>query len=229
MNKQKVSNKKIVEKAELWRQDALTAPSAYRLYTYLPLSEIPEGIVARLDENAKKEWDEQISFEEIDADIDMYIRTILNNLANKRIMEAFLFIPVVLADLFILGKGVGRLEGKYRKHINDFADLAAYDRPLAEVEAVYDIAELVREAAKKVGIKLEYDLDEVVQEILIAAGWIDATTQELKQQLTVNQLDIDKLIDKALKEYEETTGESALKGVEEGIAEDEFSEEVGKN
>lgn len=208
----RITDKKLIRQSEVWRQNAVMAPAAYRLYVYTKVEYIPEEIAKAMKEEIIESWDEQISFENIEADIEMTMGAIFKSLANQKIMEAFLFIPIIIADIFVLQKGAGQLEGKYRIMLDEYADMVHYDRPLAEIDAIYSIAEFLKEVAKKINIKLTYDVDEIVSRIITQKDLINKSAQS-----SSGLGNLDEIINKALKEYEEATGESALKDVEEGV------------
>lgn len=221
---QLVSNKRLKKQAEIWLKDdkGLMTPAGYRLLVYLEIEDIPEDILEYMekqDPTALDNWNDHISFKDINTDIEMLITTIFNSLQKRTSMEAFMFIPVLLADLFVLNKGVSKLEGTYRKLINEFGEMYAVDQVLAEIDAITGIAELVKDIANRVGIKLQYDIDEVVTILL--------TDQQLMDKpLTMSGLD--SIIDKAMDDYEKATGKSAIEGVEKGVDTEALQKEIDK-
>lgn len=223
MSKQTITDKKLIKQAEIWRQDALMTPAAYRLYVYTKLENIPPEIVIMLEQEAVDIWDEQISFDDIDTDIELTIGRVFTSLASRRVMESFLFVPLLLADLFVLGKGASRLEGRYRKLINEYAAMTNYDRPLAEIEAIYALSDLMLEVAKKIDLNLNYDVEEVISEILLQQELLDKPNT-----LTNSNVNLSTIVDKALEDYEKETGKSALEDVEDGVDIEELQKEIDK-
>lgn len=221
---EKASLKRMKKQAEIWRQDALMAPAAYRLYVYMEIEHIPEEVLEYLNEEAIDSWNEQISFENIEFDIELTIKQVIQGLANRKAMESFLFVPILLADLFVLNKGVSQLEGRYRKLINEYAEMVKFDRPLAEIDAARGLGKLMNDIAKRAKIKLTYDVEEITFKIIEQQGLLDKASYADTPAANVEGLD--SIIDKALKDYEKRTGESALKGVEEGVNTEELEKEI---
>lgn len=214
----KQTTQKIKEKFEYWRKDPLTSPAGYRLLAYLPWEEVPEEIKGFMPENAEEEWNNNdITADELKKDLELTIKEIYLYLTKQLTVTAYMFVPVLLADIWILGKGTGQLEGQYRTSINAYGDRAQYDRPLAEAEAILSITDLIKKIAKKVDVELPMDLDELANRIIVDQDLLNKEHYEyIGNEIGdgINQNELDTLIDKALKDYEEETGESALHEIE---------------
>ena len=227
---QKVSDKKLVNQAEIWRKDAVMAPASYRLFVYTKLELLPEDIIESLEEEVKNTWDEQISFEGIESDLELTIRTIIHSVADKQVLAGFLFVPLLLADLFVLGKATGRIEGTYKQMINKYAEMVQYDRPVAEIDAIFGLTELIIEVAKKAALELPFDVSEVMTDIILQQDLINKqhVGKVVPSETAQVPTDFNSIIDKALQDYEDKTGVSVLEDIEDGADIEELEAELEK-
>lgn len=179
----------------------------YRLFTYVPWDAIPEEHKEFFDDEAKKVWDkdlDQFTSENIELDIKAEIHAILKVLVKRNITHSLGLIPIVLADAYVYGVGIGPLQGKLIKIVEDYKDYVGIDRDLAEQYAVLTTIDYIKELVGKIGIELDFDIDEVTKELM--DKYEKAT--EKQKQMAARQIQLDAAANKALaKDKKETSDE----------------------
>lgn len=194
------TNKTILRKINEWDGNPMLVAGMYRLFTYLPWSLVPEKYKEFFPAEAKETWDDDIGkvdLELLKQDIISEVRAILNVLAKRNVTHALGLIPMILADLFIIDRNIGAIQGHLSKIIADYKQNVDIDRELAEQLAMVDVIELLESIIKKASITLTFDFDKAVEQVLAAASKL------LEEQKDIVTPEIDKQIDQALKEYKE--------------------------
>lgn len=209
MINKKISDDKILEKAEQWELDGLTQPGAMRLYTYLELDKVPTHVIERLSDEAVEVWNDDLGVEDLEADIEVWIATAMTEFGKLNIVTGLTFVTPILADLYVLGHSVGGLEGRYRSLTKTFYRSVIKNRAQAEINIIKGISKLLKDAALKVGVKLSYDLDIVVQQIN-ERNELEKKALRKQGQGNVSQENLGAIIDKAIEEYDKETGGDLL-------------------
>ena len=204
--------KTILKQAEHFRNNALTSPAAFRLYIYVPWKDIPAEMKEYFSEAAEKDWEQEISLEDVEKDIEYFMATILETLSRRSTVQGLMLVPLVLADMFMLGVNTGAYEGRYHKIVNQYTEDIDFDSVLAEIDVLQGISKLLKDIANKLKIALEFDIEQVVRDII-----------ELHEKVAVQNQGPNQSIDEAIERYENVTGESLFEGIEDGV---DLSEEL---
>lgn len=202
------TTKELLRKAEQYRANALTAPAAYRLYVFVPWAKIPEDIKPHFSTEAAENWDSEITTEGLAADTELQIISILNALIKGKVVESLMFLPLIFADLYILGHGTSHYEGQYTKLVTTYAEDYEFDTIIADLDAIRGIGELLTQIIQKMGLDLEFDATEIVDKIL-AQIENQVETHNVSQGLNQG-------IDDAIQRYSELTGEDLLTEIDTG-------------
>jgi hypothetical protein len=199
------TNKTILRKINEWDGNPMLVAGMYRLFTYLPWELVPEKYKEFFPPEAKDTWDDDIGKVDLNVlkqDIVSEVRAILNVLAKRNVTHALGLIPMILADLFIIDRNIGAIQGNLSKIINDYKDNVDIDRELAEQLSMFNLIELLESIITKANIELTFDFDKAVEQVLEAANKL------LEEQKDIVTPAIDKQIDQALKEYKEKESEA---------------------
>lgn len=202
------THKVILRKINEWDGNPMLVAGMYRLFTYLPWALVPEKYKEFFPEEAKDKWDEDLDNFDLallKQDIESEVRAILNVLAKRNVTHALGLIPMVLADLFIVDKNIGKIQGELSKIINDYKYNVDIDRQLSEQLAMFDLIELLRTIITKAGISLSFDFDKASDQVVEAANKLFEDWQNDNNIVTP---DIDQQVDQALKEYKEKESEA---------------------
>lgn len=166
MRKQKA----ILSLVDEWKKEPLLVTGLYRLFTYLPWKEIPKEYHSWFPAEAKKDWNKDLKgFKEshIALDVQTQIVAILNALDKKNIIQTFSILPIMLADVYVYGKSVDKLQEELINTTNDFANaVTTAGRGLAEVAAIYSLVDMLKEVQLKLDLKLDFSIDEQLDKII---------------------------------------------------------------
>lgn len=164
------TQKAILKKIKEWEGNPMLVAGMYRLFAYLPWVLVPDKYKEFFPEDAKDTWmkDEgNYKEEEILQDIESEIRAILNSIAKKNVTNSLGLIPMILADLFIINKQVGGLQGQLAKTINTFKENIELDRNLAEQLAMFEIFDILRNIIKKAKLKnMSFDFEKALEQVV---------------------------------------------------------------
>lgn len=202
------TNKSILRKISEWEGDPMLVAGMYRLFVYLPWDLIPDKYKEFFKEDAKDNWDNDLEAKanekSIYQDIESEIRTILQELPKKNIINCLGIIPMLLADAFIIGHNVGTIQGKLFSIINRYKSNITIDIGLAEGLAIHEVLELLKEIESKFKLKLSFDLDKASEQVLDAVNKVQKDIVSAKGKLGK---DIDKAVDEALRKEKEQKNE----------------------
>lgn len=176
------THKSILKKINEWEGNAMMVAGVYRLFTYLPWDQVPEKYKSFFPEEAKEKWDDDLgkyNEEELKLDIEAEIRALLNVLAKKNITNALGVVPMILADVFVIGKPTGALQGKLLKVITTYKDILELDRTLAEQLTMFEIFDIVETIVKKASLKLSFDLQTAIEQVKTAALKVDESNTNI--------------------------------------------------
>jgi hypothetical protein len=114
--------------------------------------------------------------------------------------NAFGIVPMMLADLFMMDKKVGPLQGKLFKIINTYKDHVTLDRQLAEQYAMFEIFDLLKAITKRADIKgtMMFDIDKAFDQVIEASQKIN---QDVSNAVVTPEMH--EKIDEALKKEKE--------------------------
>lgn len=205
------THRAILKKIKEWEGNPMLVAGLYRLFAYLPWDLVPDKYKEFFPEDAKDTWmkdDGQYTEEELKQDIESEIRAILNTIAKKNITNSFGIVPMILADLYMMNKRTGALQGQLNKTINTFKDNVELDRKLAEQLAMFEIFDLIRAIIKKAGIEKQmlFDLDKAIDQVVEASQKIENDVSNVKMTPEMHEK-----IDEALeKEKEAEEGEDTI-------------------
>lgn len=210
--------KQILREAKRFRQKALTAPAAHRLYVFVPWADIPKDVKSffLFPEEVIENWDKELSTDGLKVDIELQIISILNQLSKRNIVQALMFTSMILADLFMLGKNKDDYEFHYFIAAENYKEDLGGPTLTADIYAISTIGELLLDIAKDLELELEFNIEEIIEEILLSI------VNKIAEQGA--SIGIHAGIDAAFDKYKEITGEDLLAD-EEGDEEDESKEE----
>lgn len=207
----KVTTKQILRKVDSWSGNPLWSLGLYRLFIYIPWDSIPSKykesaeFKAAFKEDIISKWDENL--DELDKgveyDLGEYIKVIFINILSRQIVRAFGLLPVIYADLFILGNKVDGRLGNLSKTIKEYLNYIKKDREAAEALAMYKISEELMYIIKTFNIPTKYEPETILSKV----------NKEIEKLLDkspeVNNVSasILKQVDDALDAYEKATGE----------------------
>lgn len=179
------THRAILKKIKEWEGNPMLVAGLYRLFAYLPWDLVPDKYKEFFPEDAKDTWmkdDGQYTEEELKQDIESEVRAILNTIAKKNITNAFGIVPMILADLYMMNKRTGALQGHLNKTINTFKENVELDRKLAEQLAMFEIFDIIRAIIKKAGIEgqMVFDLDKAIDQVVEASQKIENDVSNVK-------------------------------------------------
>jgi len=197
------NHKSILRKVKEWEGNPMLVAGLYRLFAYLPWDLVPDKYKEFFPEDAKEAWikDDGIhSIEELKMDVESEVRAILNTIAKKNITNSFGLVPMILADLFIMEKRTGPLQGRLFKIIETYKENINLDRTLAEQYAMFEIFDLLKAIVKKAGIEKEmlFDLDKAIDQVVQASQKINSDVSNL----TITP-EIEEKVEEAIKKEKE--------------------------
>lgn len=135
--------REVIKNKNLLKSDKVAA-SFIELFSFLPLSDLPEKFVSTLTEEARQNWDRISSVNaEVDLDADIkdelaYLRRLLN---NGHISETIYRTPRVLSLVWVKGY-----------------DVSKFDRDLLNIECGNHSARDIKRRLNRLYIKLEETL-----------------------------------------------------------------------
>jgi hypothetical protein len=159
----------ILKKVEHWKLYPMMVTGIYRLFTYLPFEDIPKEYKEFFPEDAKDSWaDDLKNFgrEEIETELIVEMRALLQILAKRNIINALGVVPMLFADMYMANYGVSSFQGKLLKITKTFQEVVNVDRSLAEQLAMQEIIELLKEIIKKMNLKVPFDMDKVLEQMV---------------------------------------------------------------
>lgn len=179
------THRAILKKIKQWEGNPMLVAGLYRLFAYLPWDLVPDKYKEFFPEDAKDTWmkdDGTYTEEELKQDIESEIRAILNTIAKKNITNSFGIVPMILADLYMMNKQTGALQGQLNKIINTYKDNVDLDRKLAEQLAMFEIFDLLRAIIKKAGIKgqMVFDFEKAIDQVVEASQKIENDVSNVK-------------------------------------------------
>lgn len=193
------THRKILKKIAEWEGNPMMVAGLYRLFTYLPWEKVPEKYKEFFPPEAPETWDDDLdkhTEEELKLDVEAEIRAMLNVLAKRNITNSLGIVPMILADVFVMDKPAGPIQGQLLTTIQMYKENVYYDRYLAEQLAMFDIFEMIGKIVKKAKINLSFNLDQAIKQVIEAAT-------KLKEDQDVVTPEVDIKVDQALKEYNE--------------------------
>ena len=211
------TQKNILKKINQWEGNAMMVAGLYRLFTYLPWEKVPEKYKEFFPPEAHEKWDEDLdkyTEEELKLDVEAEIRAMLNVLAKRNVTNSLGIIPMILADLYVMDKPIGPIQGKLLSTIELYKENVYFDRYLAENLAMFDIFEMLTEIVKKAKLKLSFNLDQAMLQVVEAAT-------KLKQDEEIVTPEVDMQVDQALKDYKKIKeiSDEAIEEYEEALVE----------
>jgi len=197
------THRAILKKIEDWEGNPMFVAGLYRLFAYLPWDLVPEKYKEFFPEDAKDTWmkdDGDYDVEEIKMDIESEIRAILNTIAKKNITNAFGIIPMIFADLYMMDKRTGSLQGQLNKIISTYKENVELDRKLAEQLAMFEIFDLLRTIIKRTGIQgqMVFDMEKAIDQVIEASQKIENDISNAKVTPEIHEK-----VDEALKKEKE--------------------------
>lgn len=162
------SKDEILRKIEETRDDALTAPAAYVLITYLKWADVPEKYKELYREKAaeiknidlEEFWDEEeITKLSWESHIQQQIMQILQEIAKGNLTVALGIIPTIIANLWVAKINTKHIENMYMTIVQTFTDYVNLNRPEAEIDAIITIADLLNQVVKKARINLGVNIN----------------------------------------------------------------------
>lgn len=153
-----------------WKGNQLLVTGLYRLFTYIKWENISKEYQEHFPPEAKEKWNEDLKdYKEhhILLDIQTEMVSVLNALDKKNITQAFSVIPIMLADTYVYGKPIVKLQVALINATNQFIkNVGTAGRELAEVAAIYDIVDILKEVKKLLKLNLNFDIDEQLDRII---------------------------------------------------------------
>jgi hypothetical protein len=162
------TQKEILRKVELWKDNPMFVSGLYRLFTYLPWSKVPEEYKEFFPKEAAEMWDNDLDLygnHEVKQDINSEIRAILQVLVKKNITHGIGLVPMILADIYANGNGITIFQGRLSKITDAYKENISYDRELGEKLATFEVIDLLKEISIKLNIDLSFDIDVVVEQL----------------------------------------------------------------
>lgn len=161
--------KTILDKVKSLKNNAIMSPAIYRLLTYVKWESIPEEYKSFFPEAAKTVWNDDLKLfkiENILLDLDTELKAVYKILMNRYIVQATALIPIILADVFILGYPITRYETKLKKLIDTFIDNLEYGRNNTEYAAMLDIIDLLEQIVYTLDLEIKEDLVSIHKRLL---------------------------------------------------------------
>lgn len=158
--------KQILRKVEAISNNALMSPAIYRLLTYVDWELVPEKYKSFYPEEAKDLWDsdlETFKDDNVLLDLDTEIKAVFRALNNKLIIQALAFVPIVLADFYILGNPMDPYETRVKKLTDRFIkNTIELEKHYADYLAMLDIADLLEDIIEKGNLEIKEDLPTIL-------------------------------------------------------------------
>lgn len=189
------TEKTTLRKVKEWQSLPRLVTGMYRLFTYLTWENIPEEYKQFYPPEAKEVWNEDLKlFKEknIKLDIDAEIKAVFRGLFKKNITQVLSILPIILADVYMLGKPITKQQVKLNKITEEYLKHLEVDSDLAELVAIFDIVDLLTELSKLAEVNLEFNPRKMLDKIL---------AQNDIKDLSTLPSDIDKQVDAALAAY----------------------------
>lgn len=191
------TEKAILRKVREWANNPLIVIGIYRLFTYLKWEAIPEQYKSHFSAEAQATWNDDLeTFKEHDIrlDIGAEITAVFQSLFKHNTTQALSVIPIILADIYMLGKPTAKAQKMVINITNKFTKNFQVDPDLAQAYAVFEIVELLEYLIKLADITLPYSPQELLSKVL------EKSTAKAKSKNGLPK-DIDKQIDAALDAY----------------------------
>ena len=187
----KRGKKAILRKIDAWRDNPVMMTGIYRLLVYLEWDDIPEIYQEFFKEDHKKEFIEKgaSTLEFIEQDVELYVKTIFNELNKGNVVMSFSLIPPLLADLFVMGKGTDQLQARFIKIVDEYTYNWEFSIPFANMEVLVALADLVTTILSRMKIDLDLNLYEISDKILITSPHYVLDEEEEETKLSDETLE----------------------------------------
>ncbi len=187
----KRGKKAILRKIDAWRDNPVMMTGIYRLLVYLEWDDIPEIYQEFFKEDHKKEFIEKgaSTLEFIEQDVELYVKTIFNELNKGNVVMSFSLIPPLLADLFVMGKGTDQLQARFIKIVDEYTYNWEFSIQFANMEALVALADLVTTILSRMKIDLDLNLYEISDKILITSPHYVLDEEEEETKLSDETLE----------------------------------------
>lgn len=191
------TEKVILRKINEWKNNPMLVSGVYRLFTYLPWEKIPDEYKEFFPEEAKEKWNDDLKTytkENILLDIGAQINALVKVMAKKNITHSIGLIPMIMADIFMYGKSIIKIQTVLNKLIKEYKDYIMIDRNLAEQYSAIILLDLLRYIIKYVNIEFTYDFEDAAEKVM----------EKYKDKENIITKEVDEQINKALKDYDDT-------------------------
>jgi len=161
--------KSILKKINNWKKDPMLVTGLYRLFTYIPWKDVPKNYKQFFEKDAKKIWDDDLGtykYSDIKNDMIIQIKGILRSLTSRNFVQTIGIIPMLLADMYMLGNSVDYLVKRVKTLSDEYIEYIDLDRESAENYATLEIADILKEVVKVNRLELDFEIDVIVNRIL---------------------------------------------------------------
>jgi hypothetical protein len=182
----------ILKRVDFWKNDPMLVSGVYRLFVYLKWESIPHEYRAFFEEGAEEKWDDgENNPDTIMMDVKAMTYALVKILAKKNVTQGLGMVPMILADVYVLGNSTDKYQGELSKVLKNYKEYVDYGRDLSEEYAIRGILDILYEITHDLKIKHDFDFNQAVENIL---------EQFKKKQVEITP-EIDQDVDKALEEY----------------------------
>lgn len=195
--------KQILRKVDAISKNALMSPAIYRLLTYVDWESVPEKYKSFYPDEAKDVWNNDLDTfkeENVLLDLDTEIKAVFTALNKKLIIQALAFVPIVLADFYVLGNPMDPYEVRVKeltdRYIKNTVEL---DRHHADYLAMLDISDLMSDIIEKGNLDLKEDLPTILITVY------DKYTEDLNKYEVYKS--VEEELDARIEESQEGTSE----------------------
>lgn len=200
----KRTTQEILEKAEQFRENALTAPAAYRLYIFVPWANIPEDIKPHFKDEVHEDWDKNITTEDLDVDIKINLIGVINDLIKTNSVAALYVISNILADLYMMGIDTLEYEAWFETTCEFYTNDLKEDPEFAGITLINSLSPMLAEIMELVDPDSEINVAAILEEL------VGKLVEKVEKQ---NHTDLDASIDAAFAKHKEQTGEDLLQDI----------------
>lgn len=175
------TEKTILRKVEEWQNNARLIPGVYRLFTYIKWESIPDKYKEFFPKDAKDTWNDDLKDfkeEHVRLDIDAEIKAVFRGLFGKKIMQSLSIMPIILADMYVIGTPVAKAQAMLNKITDNYIEYTSVDIKLAEANAIFEITELLTYIIKVTKLKTNFKPEDILNKIIIE-NKLDNLTNEL--------------------------------------------------
>ena len=179
------TEKTILRKTAEWKHNARLTPGMYRLFTYVRWEAIPEEYKSFYPKEAQETWNDDLKDfkeEHIRLDLDAEIKAVFRGLFGKKITQSLSILPIIIADMYALGYPTAKAQAMLHKLTNNFIEYTSTDLKLAEVNAMFDITDLLEYIIKTTKLDTNINLKDMLDKI-IEANKLEDLTEELPSDI----------------------------------------------